>query len=176
MGSDEAEFELNRFGASGNFIYFRGDLSAHARLCRTASRSSRKVQGQASDKPLVNSEQFSAGGLGTVRGYLESEELGDNGILGSVELRTPSLGDVLRARSVDDWRFYRLRRWRRPRPSTIRCPSSRHDSSWPASASAPASSWTTISTAPSTSACPLDNGPDTHAYAPLFTFRVWAEF
>ena len=63
------------------------------------------MQGQAADKPLVNSEQFSGGGLGTVRGYLESEELGDNAILGSAELRSPSLGGLL-GKTVDEWRFY----------------------------------------------------------------------
>ena len=36
--------------------------------------------------PLVNSEEFTAGGLDTVRGYLESEVLSDNGIIGSLEL------------------------------------------------------------------------------------------
>ena len=33
-----------------------------------------KVQGQIADQPLVNSEQFAGGGLGTVRGYFEVEE------------------------------------------------------------------------------------------------------
>ena len=42
-----------------------------------------KMQGQVADGPLVSSEQFSIGGLDTVRGYLESEALGDNGVVGN---------------------------------------------------------------------------------------------
>jgi hemolysin activation/secretion protein len=49
------------------------------------------VQGQISSQPLVSSEQFSGGGLGTARGYLEGEVPGDNAIFGTFELRTPSL-------------------------------------------------------------------------------------
>ncbi|MEI9999457.1 MAG: hypothetical protein WDO13_09965 [Verrucomicrobiota bacterium] len=54
---------------------------------------------------MVNSEEFSGGGLGTVRGYLESEELGDNAICTTLELRSPSLGDFI-GKAVDEWRFY----------------------------------------------------------------------
>jgi len=104
MGSSQLEFNDNRFGADGSFIYFRGDFS-HTRELPEGVQFFGKVQGQAADQPLVNSEQFSGGGLGSVRGYLESEELGDNALLGSVEMRTPSLGGWL-GKSVDDWRFY----------------------------------------------------------------------
>jgi len=69
-GSDEADFELNRHGASGDFIYFRGDLS-HTRDLPEGFQAFVKAQGQAADQPLINSEQFSGGGLGTVRGYLD---------------------------------------------------------------------------------------------------------
>jgi hemolysin activation/secretion protein len=103
-GSDEADFELNRHGAMGDFIYFRGDLS-HTRDLPEGFQFFVKAQGQAADEPLVNSEQFSGGGLGTVRGLLESEVLGDNGLLGTVELRTPSLSSFL-GKTVDEWRFY----------------------------------------------------------------------
>ena len=104
MGSSEAEFDLNRHGADGSFIYFRGDLS-HTRDLPEGFQIFGKLQGQASDQPLLNSEQFSGGGLGSVRGYLESEALGDNALLGSVELRTPSLGNWL-GKEVDDLRLY----------------------------------------------------------------------
>ena len=42
------------------------------------------------NKPLINSEQFSGGGLSTTRGYLESSSLGDNAIFATAELRSPS--------------------------------------------------------------------------------------
>lgn len=103
IGSDEAEFDFNRFRASGNFFYFRGDLS-HTHDLPAGWQAFGKLQGQLADGPLLSSEQFNAGGLATVRGYLESESLGDNAIFGSVELRSPSL---FSASSVkNEWRFY----------------------------------------------------------------------
>jgi hemolysin activation/secretion protein len=69
-GSDEQDFGNNRHGASGDFFYFRGDLS-HTRDLPEGFQIFVKAQGQAADQPLVNSEQFSGGGLGTVRGLLE---------------------------------------------------------------------------------------------------------
>jgi hypothetical protein len=88
-GSTRTSLDRNRFGADGNFIYLRGEL-AHTQKLRNDWELYGKLQGQAADQPLVNSEQFGGGGMGTVRGYLEAEALGDNAIIGTVELRTPS--------------------------------------------------------------------------------------
>ena len=104
LSNGQQVFEENRHNSDGNFIYFRSDLS-HTRDLPEGLQLFAKAQGQVADEPLVNSEQFSGGGLGTVRGYLESEELGDNAIFESVELRSPSLGG-LAGKTVDDWRFY----------------------------------------------------------------------
>lgn len=90
MGSDQAEFDNKRFGADGSFFYIRGDLS-HTEPLPRGFQLYGKVQGQASGQPLIPSEQFSGGGLETARGYLESAALGDNGLFGTLELRTPSL-------------------------------------------------------------------------------------
>lgn len=89
-GEDRAEFENARYRADSNFIYFRGDLS-HTRELPGGAEGFAKIQGQISDQPLVSNEQLSGGGLGTVRGYLEAEVVGDNGVFGTVELRSPSL-------------------------------------------------------------------------------------
>jgi hemolysin activation/secretion protein len=56
-------------------------------------------------QPLVNSEQLAGGGLATVRGYLEAETIGDNGIFGSFELRTPQLARWTKSEG-NDWRAY----------------------------------------------------------------------
>jgi hemolysin activation/secretion protein len=90
MGEDRAEFENARFRADSNFIYLRGDL-AHTRELRGGFEAFAKVQGQISDQPLISSEQISGGGLGTARGYLEAEAVGDNGVFGSLEMRSPSI-------------------------------------------------------------------------------------
>jgi len=171
--SGESEFEQDRFGSDGSFIYFRGDIS-HTHDLPLGFQVFAKVQGQAADKPLVNSEQFSAGGLGTVRGYLESEELGDNGIAETLELRTPSLGDFL-GKAVDDWRFYVFGD---AALLTI-------DDALPAQqeqyrlASVGAGTRVKLDDHYNGSfdlGIPLDNGINTQAYSPLVTFRVWADF
>ncbi len=64
-----------------------------------------KAQGQLSDEPLVDSEQFSLGGQDTVRGYLESEVLGDDAVAGSVELRSPPLAQYI-SPVVSDWTVF----------------------------------------------------------------------
>jgi hemolysin activation/secretion protein len=50
-----------------------------------------RIVAQVSPDPLVSNEQLSLGGVDTVRGYYESEALGDFGGAGQVELRSPSL-------------------------------------------------------------------------------------
>jgi len=40
---------------------------------------------------LLSNEQLTAGGASSVRGYLESEVVGDDGLRGGLELRTPRL-------------------------------------------------------------------------------------
>ena len=55
LGSDEEEFDLNRFRARGSFIYLRGSI-AHTHDLPAGLQVFGKVQGQVSDQPLVNSE------------------------------------------------------------------------------------------------------------------------
>lgn len=104
LGSDTAEFDANRFKADGNFFYLRGDIS-HQRDLPAGFQVFGKLQGQVADQPLVNSEQFAGGGLGTVRGYLEAEVLGDDGVAATVEVRGPN---VLPAQGAteNEARFY----------------------------------------------------------------------
>lgn len=88
-GTSQRDFEESRFGADRNFLILRGDLSRTQTL-PGKSELYAKVQGQLSDQPLISAEQFAGGGLGTVRGYLEAEEVGDNGLFGTLEFRSPS--------------------------------------------------------------------------------------
>lgn len=85
------QFECRRAGAQANFSYFRGDLTyAHRALGWEFS-----VRGdfQATAAPLISNEQFLAGGLDSVRGYLEGEAAGDFGWRLRTEVKTPSLLD-----------------------------------------------------------------------------------
>ena len=104
IGSDPSEFDAKRFDAQGNFIYLKGDLSRTQNL-PAGFQIYVKTQWQLANEPLISSEQFSGGGQDTVRGYLESEVLGDNALLGSVELRTPSFNGLFGPK-VNDWRFF----------------------------------------------------------------------
>jgi len=104
LGSTIEEFDFNRFKAGDNFIYLRSDLS-HQHDLPLDFQVFGRIQGQVSDQPLVNSEQFAGGGLTSVRGYLEAETLGDDGFIGTVELRSPSLLAAL-GRDANEWRFY----------------------------------------------------------------------
>lgn len=172
-GSNEAEFELNRHGASGDFIYFRGDLS-HTRDLPGGFQVFVKAQGQAADEPLVNSEQFSGGGLGTVRGYLESEELGDDGIFGSAEMRSPSLGELL-GKTVDEWRFYLFGEGGL---LTINDPLPEQEAKMKLASVGVGSRFKLINHLNGSLdvGLPLDKGPQTNAYEALLTFRLWADF
>jgi hemolysin activation/secretion protein len=114
LGSSAASLDRNRFGSDGNFFFFRGEV-AHTQKLRKDWEAYVKVQGQAADQPLVNSEEVAGGGMGTVRGYIEAEAVGDNAIFSTVELRTPSLLREVRKkgdpnnpddRTGHEWRFY----------------------------------------------------------------------
>lgn len=54
-----------------------------------------KLDGQVSDQALISNEQFTAGGMESVRGYKESEVSGDSGVHGITELAAPDLAPRL---------------------------------------------------------------------------------
>jgi hemolysin activation/secretion protein len=72
---------------NGQFFAWRGDAIWSRKLPGKLVFVS-KAGLQFSNRPLVSSEQLSAGGE-TVRGYRQDVALGDNGILGSLEVRIP---------------------------------------------------------------------------------------
>jgi len=116
FSSDIFEFDNKRAFASPNFTHFNADVS-HTQELPEGFQVYGKVQGQLADGPLVSSEQISAGGLDTVRGYLESETLGDDGVIGNLEFRSPNLGDLLQKQMKDETgqgapRFATFNEWR----------------------------------------------------------------
>lgn len=90
MGSDTFTFDQNRFDADGGFLVLRAALGLTRELPWGWEIFGR-VHGGASGQPLLTNEQIAGGGLGTVRGYLEAEALGDQAGGGALELRTPNL-------------------------------------------------------------------------------------
>jgi hemolysin activation/secretion protein len=107
--SDSAiDFEKKRAGSSPNFAYAKfgverlQDLPAEFQLLA-------RVEAQLSDGPLISNEQFGIGGVSTVRGYLESEEFGDSGVAGTLQIDTPDLSDKFGdsvAEQVQSWTFH----------------------------------------------------------------------
>jgi hemolysin activation/secretion protein len=88
--AEQSEFADKRFRAESNFFVLRWDLQRTQALGKDYSLYLR-FDGQYSGEPLVSNEQFFAGGAQSVRGYLESEALGDVGLHGTLELRSTSL-------------------------------------------------------------------------------------
>jgi hemolysin activation/secretion protein len=83
-------FGLTRYDAPNDFFYFRGSAGRTQQLPAGFS-AHLQLDGQASPTPLISNEEFTVGGVSSVRGYLVAEQLGDSGLRGSFELRTPEL-------------------------------------------------------------------------------------
>lgn len=101
--ADDREFRLKRFNAAASWAYARGEFSWRRRLPWDMAMITRGG-GQWAGQPLISNEQFAAGGLDTVRGYYESQELGDYGVYGQYELESPSIHRWLIG--GDEWRFF----------------------------------------------------------------------
>jgi hemolysin activation/secretion protein len=86
-----SEFAFKRFQADPAFLTLRGDVT-HERPLFAGFTARARVAGQWTPSPVISNEQFGVGGADSVRGYLESAQLGDRGLMGSIELRSPSLG------------------------------------------------------------------------------------
>ncbi len=91
FGNTEKEFANKRFLSKPNFIYFVGSISRSQELLYGVELFG-GLDAQVADSPLISNEQFAMGGVQSVRGYFESQSFADNGIRGTVELRSPDLG------------------------------------------------------------------------------------
>jgi hemolysin activation/secretion protein len=90
MGNDAQEFASRRLDAEPNFLYLTGELK-HQQLLPLDFRLLTRAGGQASMSALISNEQFSAGGYLSVRGYHQTQLLGDHGVNLSLEVQTPHL-------------------------------------------------------------------------------------
>jgi hemolysin activation/secretion protein len=94
IGTGAATFDEKRYLAKPNFAYVRWDIGNVQPLPMGAQFFVRTA-GQLAAEPLISNEQFAAGGADTVRGFLESETLGDYGAILQTELRSPKVGDLV---------------------------------------------------------------------------------
>lgn len=95
IANSAEEFENNRYLAEPNYFYWRVNAT-HERLLTHDWTLALRLNSQYTTEPLISNEQFAIGGVESVRGYLESEALGDFGESGSIELRTPQLAPLIR--------------------------------------------------------------------------------
>ncbi|PCE32627.1 ShlB/FhaC/HecB family hemolysin secretion/activation protein [Burkholderia ubonensis] len=108
IGSDWGAWDSKRYKATPDFVYGKFDVN-HTQRFKNDMQANAHVSAQISNSPLVSSEQFAAGGMNSVRGYLQAEDTADNGVIGSLELRTPSLAKFLGGAIgsvINEWRFH----------------------------------------------------------------------
>lgn len=89
VGADN-EFDTKRAGARSDFFMVKPEIQ-HTQTLAWDMQLWGKLDGQVAGGPLISNEQFAAGGVDSVRGYLESEAMGDHGLHASLELRSPAL-------------------------------------------------------------------------------------
>ena len=87
LGNTDSAFEAKRTGASASFLALRTAFQHTENFARWALYG--KLEMQLASGPLVPNEQFSVGGAESVRGYLEGERAGDEGVRMTAEVRTP---------------------------------------------------------------------------------------
>ncbi|MHB8481549.1 MAG: ShlB/FhaC/HecB family hemolysin secretion/activation protein [Nitrospiria bacterium] len=102
--SDPVNQPGNRKGATGTFVVVQAGSEFFGNLPEGMALSF-KADGQAASEPLIPAEQYFAGGVESVRGYLENEVLGDNAVRGSLELLSPSYPPFLRDKIKGNIRF-----------------------------------------------------------------------
>lgn len=98
------QFKNKDFDSNENFVHANIDLT-YTRALKYDIVGFLRVYGQIADSHLITNEQFAIGGLSSVRGFLQSEAVGDDGYAVSAELRSPSIAPRLGA-FVDEFRLY----------------------------------------------------------------------
>ena len=83
----------NRAGSTGTFLILQGAVERLQYLPLGFSLSL-KADGQWASEPLIAAEEYFAGGIDSVRGYLESEALGDDAFHWTLEFLSPSFPTI----------------------------------------------------------------------------------
>lgn len=83
--NEPEDFEFKRHLAKANYFYVNANFSQLHNLSNNI-KLSYELGGQYTGSPLISNEQFSAGGMDSVRGYSESLIQGDNAITTNLEL------------------------------------------------------------------------------------------
>lgn len=94
-GVERDQFECRRKGGSADFMALRLGMAYEQSLGKWRLKS--ELERQVASAPLPSADQYSLGGIETVRGYYDDEQSGDEGWRARLELHTPTwltLGDA----------------------------------------------------------------------------------
>lgn len=85
VGSQESQFEFVRYKGRADYVYETASIQRTQKLPWEMNLFV-KVDGQTTDQPLIDNEQYIAGGMDSVRGYKESEASGDEAVHTTIEV------------------------------------------------------------------------------------------
>lgn len=105
LGDPWERFDDKRYMARQSFIALKLDAETTQTTASDIQLNSR-LTAQWSPDPLISNEGFSLGGMSSVRGYYESEVIGDYGFALQTELRSPDLATLLGSNLVNELRFH----------------------------------------------------------------------
>lgn len=105
LGDDWQRFDAKRYNARQSFLALKLDAERTEDIEKDIQINMR-LSGQWSPSPLISNEGFSLGGMSSVRGYFESEALGDYGLSLQTEIRSPDLARWLGTGLVNELRLY----------------------------------------------------------------------
>jgi hemolysin activation/secretion protein len=102
--NERTEFEEKRYKGEPNYFYATAGFRDERRIGQRYTLTTR-LRGQLTGSRLISNEQFSLGGLSTVRGYLEAERLADYGLVGGLEMHRPWTSGVASIAPIDTYVF-----------------------------------------------------------------------
>lgn len=91
----QQEFADKRYQAKAQYFLLKLDARHSRTLPWHGLRLRAQAELQLAPAPLISNEQFVVGGASSVRGYLEAEAVGDQGLRASLQLATPELAPRL---------------------------------------------------------------------------------
>jgi len=91
--NDNSEFQNKGALAEPNFSLLKANYERRIPMEQGWAFTGR-FKAQLTDVPLVSNEQFSAGGVNSVRGYFESQVSADTGLIAGLELETANYAPV----------------------------------------------------------------------------------
>jgi hemolysin activation/secretion protein len=103
--NDTAHFAAARYQGRANFFFLRGSAAA-TYILPAGFQLTGRLSGQGAVEPLISNEYFSIAGSDGVRGYLESEEFGDDAIKGTFQVASPQWRPGSHAVAADMFIFF----------------------------------------------------------------------